>query len=185
MFFLLVISEDGRAIICGIYDKHYKRMLYTATQMLGINRGEEAVHDVFMKLIEKFGENTESLGDKPGQYFVVLVRNHSIDLLRKERITLELFDDEDENSDIFKDNIIDPEETLIENEAADRLVSLIRRLKPAARQILEYKYIAEYSNKEIADIMGISQTAVSTRIDKAKKRLREILESEEALDNAK
>ena len=31
-------------------------MLYTATRILGTERGEEAVHDVFVKFIEKYEE---------------------------------------------------------------------------------------------------------------------------------
>jgi len=49
-----------------------------AIQILGKERGEDAVHDVFVKLIEKFENNPEDLRDKPGQYWVIMVRNHSL-----------------------------------------------------------------------------------------------------------
>ena len=35
MFFLLVISEGGRAIICGIYEKHYREFEVVTDLMLG------------------------------------------------------------------------------------------------------------------------------------------------------
>jgi RNA polymerase sigma-70 factor (ECF subfamily) len=180
LIFVFVISDDGRSIICEIYDKHYKRMLYTATQILGQERGEDAVHDVFVKLIDKFENNSENYGDKPGQYFVIIVRNHSLNILKKDRLDFLPFPEELSDQDIFRSSVADPEETLLGNEAVERLVSLIRRLTPATRQVLEYRFIEGYSNIEIAEILGISQSAVSSRIDKAKKRLRELLEREGA-----
>ena len=54
--------------------------------MHGQERGEEAVHDVFVKIIEKYENNIGDLCDKPGRFFVIIVRNHSINVLKKERI---------------------------------------------------------------------------------------------------
>jgi len=153
-------------------------MLYTATQVLGKERGEEAVHDVFVKIIEKFENNPEILGDKPGQFFVIIVKNHSIDLLRKEHLDTVSLEDDFMDSDVIQSQTVDPESVLLSNDSVERLAALIRKLTPATRQVLEYKYIEGYSNTEIANMLSISQSAVSTRIDKAKKRLKEILESE-------
>ena len=180
MIFILTISDDGRSIICKIYEKHHKRMLYTAAQILGKDRAEEAVHDVFVKLIEKFENNSKEYGDKPGQYFVITVRNHSLNILKRERIEFLSLEEDQAGDDIFQSDDAGPEETLLGDEAIERLAALIQRLTPAARQVLEYRFIEGYSNIEIAKILGISQSAVSTRIDKARKRLKELLESEGA-----
>ena len=103
LFILLTISDEGRSTIRKIFDKYHKRMLYTATQILGKDRAEEAVHDVFVKLIEKFEKNFEILGDKPGQYFVIIIRNHSLNILKREHMDTVPLDEEHidiyENSD--------------------------------------------------------------------------------------
>jgi len=149
--------------------------------MLGKERGEEAVHDVFARIIEKYDKNKFDLGDKPGQYFVIMIRNHSINILRKEKMeTIPLDDDFVENIS-HQTEKLNPEEALIENEATENLAKLIRQLTPATRQVLEYRFIEGYSNIEIAKMLGISQSAVSTRIDKAKKRLKELMGIEEAI----
>jgi hypothetical protein len=36
------LGEDERSLFCKIYAKHYKIMLFTAGQLLGRERGEEA-----------------------------------------------------------------------------------------------------------------------------------------------
>jgi len=185
MFFVLVISDDEQNIIYDLYTKHHKRMLYAATQILGKERGEEAVHDVFVRIVEKYCDNSLNLGDKPGQYFVIMIRNHSINILRKEKIETISLDEE------FAENIIlesvqnvqfaelNPEDALIDNEATEKLAMLIRQLPPAMRQVLEYRFIEGYSNIEIAGLLGISQSAVSTAVNKARKRLKELMGIEE------
>ena len=175
MFFLLVISGDGQSLIAQIYDKQHRRMLYTATRILGIDDAEDAVHDVFAKIIEKFENNIENLGDKPAHFFVIVVKNHSLDLLRKKHLNTVPFEDESLEYDLTHPSSASPEVNLLNNEAVERLAVLIRKLTPAMRQVFEYKYIEGYSNIEIADMLDISQSAVSTRIDKAKKRLKELL----------
>jgi RNA polymerase sigma-70 factor (ECF subfamily) len=175
---MLVLSEDGIATLKEIYDRYKMRMLYTMTQILGQSLGEDALHDVFVKLIERFENNTELLRGKPVQYFVTIARNHSLNMLKKNRIEAVPLDEEFIDSDIFLSTTVSPEAALLDNEADERLVSLIRRLKPIPRQIFEYKYIEGYTNAEIADIMNITQTYVSTCINTGKKRLKEMLEGE-------
>jgi RNA polymerase sigma-70 factor (ECF subfamily) len=177
------VSGDGNKIIRDIYNKFHKVMLRTAKYYLDSARAEDAVHDVFVKLIEKFENNIEELGDKPGAYFVIVVRNHSLNLLKQEKTGVISFEEEEEDGAIFQSPAEGPEDALLKHESDDRLASLLRRLKPAARQLIEYKYIEEYSNIEIAKLMGISETAVSTRLGKIKKRLKQILEDEGEFDD--
>ena len=172
-----MISENGNNVFYVIYNKHYKRMLYTATQILGKERGEEAVHDVFVKLIEKFKECSNILGDKPGQFFVIVVKNHSLNLLKKGSLNIISFEDEILDNDIQNHNVWSPEDALLNNEAIEQLTLNIRKLTPAMRQVLELRYIEGYTNKEIADLLGVSESNVSTAIYKARKRLKDMLES--------
>lgn len=179
MLLILVITDDeSHDVIYSLYIKYQRRMLYTASHILGIERGEEAVHDVFAKLIDKFSGNYQTLGDKPGLYFVIMVRNHSLNIVRKEKMEFLPLEDELINGDIFNSVYSNPEELLLDGEAIDRLTSLIRQLTPTMRQIFEYRYIEGYSNIEIAKMLDTSQSAVSTAIHKAKKRLKELLECE-------
>ena len=170
MYLLLILDEDQN-IIAAIYEKHYKRMLYTSTKILGNAKGEEALHDSFVKLIERYEKNISILRDKPALFFVIVVRNHSLNILRKESSDDVALEDEL----IFSDEA-DLEERIIASDTEAALVGLIKSLNPTMREILEYKYILEYSNKEIAEILGLTQTAVSSRIDRAKNALKKKIE---------
>ena len=171
MIIFLIISDNDQNIIAVLYEKNYNRMLYTATKILGEYRGEEAVHDVFLTLMEKFEKNIADLRDKPALFFVIVVRNHSINLLEKKRV---------EEVPLLEDNVfiegMNLDELIISGDREAVLIELIRALEPTMREILEYKYILDYSNKEIAGVLNISQSAVSSRIDRAKKALRSKLE---------
>ena len=178
MLFLLILSEEEQLFFTDIYYKHHKRMLYTATQILGIDRAEEAVHDVFLKLIAKFEKNKNIIGDKHAHFFVIVVRNHSLDILRRERLNTISFEDDLIDNDLLHSSAINPEDALLSNEALEKLAGLITKLTPGTRQILEYKYIEGFSNIEIAQMLNLTQTAVSSQVNRAKKRLKELLERE-------
>ena len=175
MFLLMTISDEGRSFFGKIYDKHYKRMLYTATQILGREQGEDAVNDVFVRLLEKFENIFEDLADKPARFFVIVVKNYSLDILKKERNNMVSLDDELTYDDIPCSASDGPEETALANDAVERLAGYIRKLSPMMREAFEYRYIAGYSNTEIAEALGVSQSVVSTRLDSARKRLKRML----------
>ena len=178
MFIIVYVTEDGSSIICEIFEKHYDKMLYKARRMVGEAHAEDVVQDAFAKLIEKFGKNNYAdLSDKPVLYFVIMVRNLSINILKKEgRIEFMPIDDED----VFISPLDSPEETLLNSEALDRLTYLIGQLKPAARQLIDYRYVSGYSNTEIAKELGVSKEVVADRMYKVKKLLKEMLEKEKA-----
>ena len=60
----------------------------------------------------------------------------------------------------------------------NELVALFTKLPESYRLALEMKYLLDYSGKEIADRLGISESAVNTRISRGRTLLREIAEKE-------
>ena len=68
MIIFLVLQDDDQNIIAALYESNYKRMSYMAAKILGKHQGEEAVHDAFITLIEKFDKNIADLRDKPALF---------------------------------------------------------------------------------------------------------------------
>lgn len=54
----------------------------------------------------------------------------------------------------------------------------VLELKAGEREILYLIYYEGFSTRETASLLGISQTAVTTRLQRARKKLRERLEEE-------
>ena len=67
-----------------------------------------------------------------------------------------------------------PESAMIETERADRLARAIRSLALPYRQVITL-YLEEMSYAEIAETLGISESNVGVRINRAKQMLKETL----------
>lgn len=93
--------------------------------------------------------------------------------------TLAKFATIDEEESVFVDQGKRPEQHAMDRESVDRLISHLDQLKPKYREVLEYKYLLGYSNNEIAEILGISASVVSTRAQRALDQLKERFEQEE------
>ena len=173
MFLVLVLSEEDNSIIQVLYAKNKTRLLTVAKSYLG-SRGEDVVHDAFLKLIEKYDGRIQELCDKEDYYFVTIVKNHSIDIIRKEK-NIHAFDFEEVDSALMA-NEGDPSVAFDNMEATERIQALVERLKPDYREVLEYKFILEMTNIEIAKKLGVSQSVISTRINRARNELKVIME---------
>ena len=63
-------------------------------------------------------------------------------------------------------------------EALEPVLRQVMELKAGEREILYLIYYEGFSTRETASLLGISQTAVTTRLQRARKKLRERLEEE-------
>ena len=131
MFLLLIVDSDDN-IISEVYFKNYNQMLYMANRILGLDNGEDAVQDVFIKLIEIFDGKIAELRDKSIAYFVISVKNHSLDTLKKNRRIVYV---DPEIEEIFI-NMETPEDVLMEKDDKERLIQLLSTLTPVMQETL-------------------------------------------------
>lgn len=59
-----------------------------------------------------------------------------------------------------------------------RLLSIVMQLSPKLRTVMYMYYYEEYSIKEIAKLLGIKETAVSSRLMRGRDKLRQLIEKE-------
>ena len=75
-----------------------------------------------------------------------------------------------------KESLADYEDTLVFQEPEDReLFDQVMKLPKNYRQVIHLYYYEGYSVKEIAEMTGIKVSAVTTRLQRARKKLREEL----------
>ena len=173
MFIVLVLDEEGNSIIQVLYTKNKARLVNVAKSYLG-SRGEDAVHDAFIKLIEKYDGRIQELCDKEDYFFVTIVKNHAIDIIRKEK-NIQAFEF-DEAESVLVVNEDDPAVAFDNSEALECILALVERLKSDYREVLECKYLLDMTNVEIAGKLGVSQSVVSTRINRARNELKILME---------
>jgi RNA polymerase sigma-70 factor (ECF subfamily) len=97
-------------------------------------------------------------------------------ILRKRRLRSEVsFDSPGEADEIsgfeFKDTGPSPEHICAHSQSYACMLRSIWRLQPRLRQVIEMQMMDNYSIREIAQTLGISEAAVKSRLSRARARL--------------
>lgn len=161
-----------------VYERNYRIMYYVALRIVkNRQEAEDAVHNAFVKLAERFDRYRTLPEEEMTSLCVVIVKNKCLDVLRSadNRLCQEL--DKVEFSVQVKEQC--PLENLIGQEETEELSRVLHRLPEGLRIVLELKYYHEYSNSEIAQILDIRKKTVELRLYRAKKKMKEMLQSEE------
>ena len=104
--------------------------------------------------------------------------NAALSRLRKSRRTAVSIDEAGEEtvlalSSVLQDGALDTERRLIHAQQEDLLAKAIAQLPPSLRSVIELRIRDGYSIKQIAETMGISESAVKTRLSRAYLLLRD------------
>ncbi len=148
------------------YIKLYHQTVYRAAFCMLHNaaEAEDAVQETFIKL---FNTNKHFTSDEHCKAWLIrVVINHSKNLLRSFRFT---------HTEELDTTI--PIEDLAERDLADALTALPQKY----RVVIHLHYFEGYSSGEIASILGISATAVTTRLARAREKLKYFMTAEEVL----
>ncbi len=166
----LVETEEERSLITELYTKYEQKMFRAAMDILHNNHSaEDAVHDAFLKIIDKLQELNFDNDVKTGALLVIMVRNISKNMYNKDK-RIEISEILEE---VVEDNNSFSEYHRLEEVTAKEAIS---KLPAELRQVIVMRYILEIDVKEIASTLGIAPTTVYARIQKAREVMRKILE---------
>ncbi|MEY8259263.1 RNA polymerase sigma factor [Oscillospiraceae bacterium 50-60] len=156
-----------------IYQK-YRGLMYHVADTILHNRqdAEDAVHNAFLQIIKHFKKFQNTSIDDLTPQIVVVAKNEAISLRRKKKDEAPLEEGE---------NLIAESETVTDYHA---LVDSFTRLPQIYRAVMEMKLLLGYSDGEIAARLGLTKTAVSSRINRGRLLLRDIVEQEGFLRDA-
>lgn len=167
LFLALLESEADRKQFIEIYEQYHGLIEKTAIRILKNQQdAEDAVQNTFVQIIRHF-EKTFEIDCKILPFWIIsIVKNESLMILRKkERVAaLEVWD----NIPVDAESVSDYNE----------LVQLFSKLPETYRAALEMRFLLDYSGKEIAQKLGLSESAVNTRISRGRALLKEIVERE-------
>ena len=146
---------DQREVL-RLYNQYSKDVFYLALSYLHCKQdAEDLCQSIFLKLIEQ--KNALIPGKEKSWLLTCTAnacKNHLNSFWRKNVQTLE-------DSLVFT------------NENQRELWEAMQALKPKDRALLHLYYYEGYSQEEIAKILGITRTAVQTRMQRARKKLEE------------
>jgi RNA polymerase sigma-70 factor (ECF subfamily) len=153
--------------------KLYSKAMYNICRRLMGNEEEakDVLQDAFVSAFTKLKTfNRESTF---GAWLKRIVVNHCINALNKKRIR---FEDIDENREpaIAEDT----SEFDYARAGAARIQSAIDKISDGCKTVLNLYLFEGYDHREIAGILNITESTSKAQYSKAKKRIRQILETE-------
>ena len=178
---LVHASKNGDVAAFEQLVKRYDRKLFRIAHSVTHNRedSQDAVQEAFLKAYQHLAEFR---GDS--QFSTWLIRitlNQSLMKLRKQRRTRECSLDEDfgTDEDMLPREVIDwapnPEELYSVSELRNILIKIIEELRPILRAVFVLQDLEGLSTDQTAEVLNLSQSAVKSRLWRARLQLRELL----------
>lgn len=165
-FILNELQKGNEQAFNYVFNEYYKSLCqFSYSFIKDQDNAESLVQEVFIKIWEK----REGLAqiDNLLSYLMVMVRNISLDYLRKEKVNLKLY------SKIKPEESVNTtEEELSINEFEEKILKSVRDLPEKCRIAFELSRFENLTNKEIAGNMDISVKGVEALIGRSLKLLR-------------
>ena len=131
------------------------RLMMTARRYLTNDEAEDTVQDVLLRLWQILPELHSPM--EPLAH--ILVRNYSVDRLRRKRPTLQLSE------------VADATDSKTESERAERIMAIISRLPALQQTIFRLRHIEGMEMKNIAQLMGSTEAAVRKSLSRARQSI--------------
>jgi RNA polymerase sigma-70 factor (ECF subfamily) len=179
-FSLAALKAGDRAEFARLVESHYQMIYRLAIKMLGSAQdAEDVLQETFYKAlrgIQQF-DGRSSLST----WLYRIATNEALMALRRRKpdtiSTDESLETEEGESEPLQ--IVDwcclPERELMSTEAQRYLDEAIGKLSPGLRAVFVLRDIEDLSTQETGEVLNLSETAVKTRLSRARLRLREEL----------
>lgn len=163
----LYVSSQRNEYFEEIYER-YANKVYRKCYSFVYNqeKAEDLTHDIFLKLIVKIGTYKES--SKFSTWLYSITYNYCMDQIRvgKKKTEVALTD----NVDISDE---DDDAELMDFHSSE-LIKSMKQLPSDERALLQMKYQEDFSIKEIAETLDISESAVKMRLLRSKEKLKKL-----------
>ena len=160
----LYITSQKNEYFEEIYER-YANKVYRKCYSFVYNqeKAEDLTHDIFLKLIVKIGTYKET--SKFSTWLYSITYNYCMDQIRSRKKKTEVpLPDQIDISDEDDADFLDFQSAELEKS--------LKQMPSEERAILQMKYQEDFSIKEIAETMKISESAVKMRLLRSKEKLK-------------
>ncbi|NQX46756.1 RNA polymerase sigma factor [Paenibacillus tritici] len=172
---IIRVQQGERECYSRIVDVYQQPIYRYCCRMLGNKQdAEDAVQDVLVKAYQSIGRYKPTVSFSAWLYRIA--GNHCLNLLRQQRrqgYFLRLFRPDTA--------VAGPEEELVERLYSPALEAALGRLSLEERNLLVLRVFEEQSFPEISAILNISSNALHKRMERIKRKVREIMQAEEGI----
>ena len=179
-FSLEALKAGDRAEFARLVEANYEMVYRLAIKMLNDSQdAEDVLQETFLKALKglKNFDGRSSLST----WLYRIATNEALMVLRRKKPDMISTDEpvETEEGEQEPIQIVDwgrlPEDELMTAEAQHYLDKAIDRLSPSLRAVFVLRDLQGLSTQEAGDVLNLSETAVKTRLSRARLRLREEL----------
>ena len=152
----------------------YRGLIYSVAfgMLKDHEQAQDQLHDILLSAFRSISNVRQP--DRFASWLHSLTRNHILDHIRRQQRHRRAL----VGAQTVLTTVV-PVAELIEKEAwLDRMEDALGRLPEPHRIVLTMKYISQYSCREIARILEISESAVKSRLFEARKLLRKLTEEQ-------
>jgi RNA polymerase sigma-70 factor, ECF subfamily len=163
-----VTDKPGLQEVEDLFREHYELVYRTAYGILhSAADAEDVLQSVFLRLVRR-QIASEARTNVKGYLYRAAV-NQSLDIIRsRRRYTLV--------ADAGQLGVAAADEHSQDVERLDeQLAAALAALTPEAVEILVLRYTHDYSDKEIAQLLGMTRAAVSVRLFRSRSRLKQLI----------
>ena len=165
-----LIAEGDKRAMELLFVRHNLRVHRFVCRLTGdFLLAEEIVSDVFLAVWR--GAETFEVKSRVSTWLLAIARHKAIAVLRRRR-ELQL---DDEDAAALADDADGPETSVQEWSRSAIIQKCMKRLSPSHREIIDLVYYHEKSVAEAAQIVGIPEGTVKTRMLRARLRMAELL----------
>ena len=161
----LIDDDDDKKAFEILYNQYKNLMLNTAYKILGNKQDtEDSVQEAFFRIAKNFQIIHKEICPKTANQFVIIVRNISIDMYRKNK---------SQKTIVLNEDIA---ETDFDRFEVSEIKFALNKLNDQDKDLLYMYYIHGFSVKEISKLFNSKESAVYKRIQRARAGLKKILE---------
>ncbi len=166
------IAQGDRLAMQVLYARHHVRVYRFALRLVrNESTAEDLISEVFLDVWRQAGrfEGRAAVST----WLLAITRFKALSALRKKQ-DAEL---DDEAASAIEDTSDDPEVAMQKKDTGAALRKCMSALSPEHREIIDLVYYHEKSVEEVAQIVGIPENTVKTRMFYARKKLAELLKA--------
>lgn len=173
---LIRLSIQGDMDAFGELVRLYENPIFNLTyRMLNdAAEAEDAAQEAFIKAYSNLHRYDIARSFKT--WLFSIASNHCIDRIRRRRLTFLSIDEPLPPHPSLTSNEPQPEQTMIEGEQSEVIETLLNELSPEYRAAVVLRYWYEMSYQEIADALNTTESAIKSRLFRARKMLADLIE---------
>lgn len=175
---VLIVQEGRRELMDTIYNRYADKVYH---KCIGLCKdrilSQDLMHDVMVKILANL---SQFKGTSDFSFWVhSITYNYCMDYLRKKKKTRVVEALDYNTFDTVAEDEIEQENNILKELRLEQLAKIFENLDADERGMLLMRYQESRSIKEIATVLGISNSAVKMRLKRSRDRLAELLNSEQ------